>query len=216
MNHQTATTSTASISGFASFSVVSSIRRKREFYLLAMTMFASGFTCVAQQTKVKTTENLCRWVDPRIGVSDGSQSSIGVQLPWGSVNAQPDTPNSNFAGYSDRQSIRGFSQMRLTGGGGRAGYGNILISPQVGLAVGEDEHDSPKIAEKAGCPEYAEKNTLQYRGNCHYQHGQCWVFSLEACRCEYAPFDGKIVLSCATCAVAKPETNKNRSTTEKE
>ena len=87
------------------------------------------------------------FVDPRIGASgDDSNCEIGPQLPFGSINPGPQTPNSNQNGYNPTQPIRGFGQLHVSGiGWGK--YGQIFVSPQVGLAVGEAEHDSPKSDE---------------------------------------------------------------------
>jgi len=87
------------------------------------------------------------FVDPKIGASeDDSNCEIGPQLPFGSINPGPQTPNSNQNGYNPTQPIRGFGQLHVSGiGWGK--YGQIFVSPQVGLAVGEADHDSPKSDE---------------------------------------------------------------------
>jgi putative alpha-1,2-mannosidase len=69
------------------------------------------------------------------------------------VHPSPDTPRGGHDGYAPDQPIRGFSQTHVSGTGWGQ-YGNILISPQVGLAVGETEHDSPKAEENATAYEY--------------------------------------------------------------
>jgi len=100
---------------------------------------------------------LTEFVNPYIGADRTSNNSLSPQMPWGSVQPQPDTDVGNFAGYLDDHPIRGFSQLRITGGGGAAGYGNFLISPQIGLAVEEEGHDSPKSEEKPTCTSYSVK-----------------------------------------------------------
>ena len=83
-------------------------------------------------------------VDPFIGVRDEeSNCVIGPQLPFGSINPSPQTPMGSHDGYSPSQPIRGFGQLHATGTGWGK-YGQVFVSPQVGLAVGETEHDSPK------------------------------------------------------------------------
>ncbi len=96
---------------------------------------------------VTAQERPIDFVDPRIGASgDESNCAIGPQLPFGSINPGPQTPNSNQNGYNPNQPIRGFGQLHVSGiGWGK--YGQIFVSPQVGLAVGETEHDSPKFNE---------------------------------------------------------------------
>ena len=93
--------------------------------------------------------DLAGLVDPRVGqtVSSG-ETVIGPTLPGGSIHPSPDTPGGGNAGYNPQQPIRGFSQFHASGTGwGR--YGNLLISPQIGLATAEAGHDSPKAGEKA-------------------------------------------------------------------
>lgn len=56
------------------------------------------------------------FVDPRIGASgDDSNCEIGPQLPFGSINPGPQTPNSNQNGYNPTQPIRGFGQLHVSG-----------------------------------------------------------------------------------------------------
>jgi putative alpha-1,2-mannosidase len=51
-----------------------------------------------------------------------------------------------MGGYNPTQPIMGFGQMHVSGTGWSK-YGHFLISPQVGLAVGQRDHDSPKSNE---------------------------------------------------------------------
>lgn len=94
------------------------------------------------------------FIDSRIGTSnDASNCVIGPQLPFGSINPSPQTPNGEHDGYDPGQPIRGFGQLHVSGTGWGK-YGQIFLSPQVGLAVGETEHDSPKSNETAFPYEY--------------------------------------------------------------
>lgn len=94
------------------------------------------------------------YVDSRLGTyQDGSNCVIGPQLPFGSINPSPHTPNGEHDGYHPDYPIRGFGQLHVSGiGWGK--YGQFLVSPQIGLAVGEEEHDSPKENETAHPYEY--------------------------------------------------------------
>jgi len=93
-------------------------------------------------------------VDPRIGVLDGwSNCVIGPQLPFGSINPSPHTPDGSHDGYHPERKIRGFGQLHASGTGWGS-YGQILVSPQTGLSVGEEAHDSAKAAETARAYEY--------------------------------------------------------------
>lgn len=97
------------------------------------------------------------YVDNRIGVLDGRDASncvIGPQLPFGSVNPSPQTIDGGNDGYSPDAPIRGFGQLHVSGTGWGTN-GQVFLSPQTGLAVGETAHDSPKADETATPYEYA-------------------------------------------------------------
>lgn len=87
-------------------------------------------------------------VDMLMGNRGSSNCVIGPQLPHGSVNPSPQTPEGENDGYDPGQPIRGFGQLHVSGTGwGR--YGQILLSPQRGFDPSEQGHDSPKSAEIA-------------------------------------------------------------------
>ena len=92
-------------------------------------------------------EPLTREVNLWMGVKGVGNNVPGPQLPWGSVNPSPDTEAGYTAGYNPNRKIRGFSQLHASGGGGPGKYGQFLLSPQIGLKVGEKEHDSGKAEE---------------------------------------------------------------------
>ncbi len=99
------------------------------------------------------------YVDNFIGVRDQNTSTVlGPQLPNASINPGPHTApgkiNYDMDGYIMGQPIRGFAQLHVSGTGWGK-YGQIFVSPQVGLAVGEAEHDSPKEQEVAKPFEYS-------------------------------------------------------------
>ncbi len=94
------------------------------------------------------------YVDNRIGVLDSfSNCVIGPQLPSGSINPSPQTKYGNDDGYDPAEPIRGFGQLPVSGTGWGTN-GQIFLSPQIGLAVAETAHDSPKSAESATPYEY--------------------------------------------------------------
>jgi predicted alpha-1,2-mannosidase len=98
--------------------------------------------------------DLVSYVDPTLGVRDGkSNCVIGPQRPWGSINPSPDTREGGDSGYKHGQPVRGFSQLHVSGTGWGK-YGQILVSPQLGLATGETEHDSPIADEVARADSY--------------------------------------------------------------
>jgi len=80
-------------------------------------------------------------VDMRLGLLGEGNCVIGPQLPNGSINPSPQTPQGGHGGYHPGNPVRGFGQLHATGTGWGC-YGQMLLSPQVGLAVGETEHDS--------------------------------------------------------------------------
>jgi predicted alpha-1,2-mannosidase len=98
--------------------------------------------------------NLTGYVDPRNATETPGNCVIGPQVPWGSINPSPDTPGGDTDGYTTNSKIRGFSQTHVSGTGGGSRYGNFLVSPQIGLAVGETAHDSNKTGELAACGYY--------------------------------------------------------------
>ena len=94
-------------------------------------------------------------VDPRIGVLGNGEGNtvIGPTLPQGSIHPSPDTPQGGQSGYRIDRPIRGFSQLHASGTGWGT-YGNLLVSPQIGLGVAPDSHDSPKSDEQARAYDY--------------------------------------------------------------
>lgn len=95
------------------------------------------------------------FVNPFIGVlDDGTNCVIGPQLPFGSINPSPETQNGSQDGYSPAEPIRGFGQLHVSGTGWGK-YGEVFVSPQIGLRVGETDHDSPKSGEAAKAYEYS-------------------------------------------------------------
>ncbi len=99
-------------------------------------------------------EPLTKYVNPWMGVKGVGNTVLGPQVPWGSVNPSPDTEAGYTAGYNPDKKIRGFSQMLVSGTGGPGKYGQFLLSPQIGLKVGETEHDSDKSGEVATASRY--------------------------------------------------------------
>lgn len=99
-------------------------------------------------------QSLTAHVNPWMGVSGTGNTVIGPQLPWGSINPSPDTPEGHTDGYHPGKKIRGFSQLHVSGTGGPGKYGQFLISPQIGLRTGETEHDSAKGEEEPTVASY--------------------------------------------------------------
>lgn len=131
------------------------INYMNKFKLLLFISFMGFQYSFAQQSKKQPVD----YVDNFIGVRDKNSSCIlGPQLPNGSISPSPQTAPGNVNGDMDcyvmGQPIRGFGQLHVSGTGWGK-YGQVFISPQVGLAVGEAEHDSPKADEVAKPYEYS-------------------------------------------------------------
>jgi predicted alpha-1,2-mannosidase len=121
--------------------------------LVILSLLSPQINLFAQQSN----KPLVDYVNPFIGVIDpGSNCVIGPQLPSGSINPSPQTQKGSHDGYSPNEPIRGFGQVHVSGTGWGK-YGQIFFSPQIGLAIGETEHDSPKENERATAYEYSVK-----------------------------------------------------------
>ena len=92
-----------------------------------------------------SAEDLTQFVDLKIGTGDsrGSNCVIGPQMPFGSINPSPQTPNGTTSGYNPKFPVRGFGQLHVSGTGGSGKYGHFLVSPQLGFEFRNNKHDSP-------------------------------------------------------------------------
>ena len=67
---------------------------------------------------------------PSSAVADWETSLPGATLPFGMLKAGPDTGEDTAnSGWTPEQPINGFSQTHVSGTGGGAKYGNILLQP---------------------------------------------------------------------------------------
>lgn len=127
---------------------------KHTFVLLFFALLPQ--LCLAENPKTDRAD----LVDMFMGVQGFSNCVIGPQMPHGSVNPSPQTPNGHHDGYSPDEPIRGFGQLHASGTGwGR--YGQIFISPQIGFNAKENGHDSKKSDEIAR-PYYYSVNLDRY------------------------------------------------------
>ena len=95
---------------------------------------------------------LAKLVDPFLGASGGGNVFPGPVVPFGEIKPGPDMaapaghdPN---AGWNATDDIRGFSQTHVSGTGGGAKYGNILVMPTTGEPAPLDA-SSPRADERA-------------------------------------------------------------------
>jgi predicted alpha-1,2-mannosidase len=98
-----------------------------------------------------------RLVDPFLGAAGGGNVFPGPAMPFGEIKPGPDmdkgTDDAN-AGWYPAGDIRGFSQTHVSGTGGGAKYGNILVMPTTGNPAPADS-DSPRADEHASIGLYS-------------------------------------------------------------
>jgi predicted alpha-1,2-mannosidase len=93
-------------------------------------------------------------VDPFLGSTGGGNVFVGATLPFGMVKAGPDVgDNTGNAGWLPIGEINGFSQTHVSGTGGGAKYGNILVQPFTGSPT-FDGTSSPRSGERASPGRY--------------------------------------------------------------
>ncbi len=115
---------------------------------------AESYVSDANYAAATTDEDLTKYVNMSYGTGTNSECLIGPSRPNGSVHPGPDTyPTNNYTGYYPNKPIRGFSQLHIQSGEGR--FGQFLISPQVGLSVALDSHDSNVANENPTATEYS-------------------------------------------------------------
>jgi predicted alpha-1,2-mannosidase len=101
-----------------------------------------------------------RVVDPLLGTVGGGNVFPGAVVPFGMIKAGPDMTNdvgiNPNSGWNDSGPIQGFSQTHLSGTGGGAKYGNVLVQPTTGDLSPLDSLSS-RADEKASAGYYAIK-----------------------------------------------------------
>ncbi len=106
--------------------------KRREFALGAIAVLVLIAIAVPGQSQ------LAKNIDPFLGVDNGGNTFPGPTLPFGMAKPGPDMDvgiNDWNAGWAAVGPIKGFSQTHVSGTGGGAKYGNILVQPTVGSAV---------------------------------------------------------------------------------
>jgi predicted alpha-1,2-mannosidase len=97
-------------------------------------------------------------IDPLLGVAGGGNVFPGPVVPYGMIKPGPDMAarqgHDANAGWNERDDIRGFSQTHVSGTGGGAKYGNILVQPTTGVIGKTDSTSSPRADEKASAGLY--------------------------------------------------------------
>jgi predicted alpha-1,2-mannosidase len=89
------------------------------------------FSCTGYKENPESKQEPTAWVDPFIGVEIGN-TLPGAQVPFGMVRLGPDVaPPNHTTGYRSDKPIRGFSHNHVSGTGGGARYGNIMVIPEI-------------------------------------------------------------------------------------
>jgi predicted alpha-1,2-mannosidase len=124
---------------------------RNTFLQILLPLLFATLSCFAgNQLPIKNTNkqagaNLAQYIDTKIGVigTRASNCVLGPQMPFGCINPSPQSAKGSTSGYNPKMPTRGFGQLHVSGTGGDSRYGHFLISPQTGIAVGKDDHDSP-------------------------------------------------------------------------
>ncbi|MBI9060700.1 MAG: GH92 family glycosyl hydrolase [Marinilabiliaceae bacterium] len=99
---------------------------KRSYYLLLVLLVLLSHNIYAQK-------DLAQYVDPFIGSEGAGHVFPGASLPYGMVKLGPDCGNkTSNTGYAKNEEVHGFSHTHVSGTGGGAKYGNVLVMPVVG------------------------------------------------------------------------------------
>jgi len=129
------------------------LKRRIAFFCLGGVLTAWPGMLAAGQSGVS------RFVDPMLGVAGGGNVFPGPVVPFGMIKPGPDMTwgeRDYNAGWNDQGVIRGFSQLHVSGTGGGAKYGNILVQPTSGQAAPFDAA-SERAEEHAAAGLYAVK-----------------------------------------------------------
>jgi len=117
----------------------------------SIVFFVGLLACVLAVGPAHAQTGFSRFVDPMLGVSGGGNVFPGPAAPFGMIKPGPDVTfgeRDYNAGLNDQGVIRGFSQTHVSGTGGGAKYGNILLQPTTG-PVAQFDSASPRADESA-------------------------------------------------------------------
>lgn len=95
------------------------------------------------------------FVDPMIGSQGAGGVAIGPSMPFGMAKPSPDVgDNGSNSGWKPEGDINGFSHTHVSGTGGGAKYGNILVMPVTG-PFDPQKISSPRANEEAVVGRYS-------------------------------------------------------------
>ena len=111
-------------------------------------------------------EDLARWVDPFVGTGATGHTFPAACVPFGLVQAGPDTGNGSWdycSGYRHGdKTICGFTQTHLNGTG-CPDLGDVLILPMAeSREVGENSSSSRKEGDKVGVSSSSSRNDVKF------------------------------------------------------
>ncbi|HEX4758187.1 MAG TPA: GH92 family glycosyl hydrolase [Terracidiphilus sp.] len=125
---------------------------------MKLKMAVTVFSVLALLVAPLCRGQFARFVDPMLGVSGGGNVFPGAVVPFGMIKPGPDmvAPEGQDAnaGWNDAGDIRGFSQTHVSGTGGGAKYGNILVQATAGDIAPLDSA-SARTDEKASAGLYS-------------------------------------------------------------
>ena len=99
--------------------------------------------------------HLSRFIDPRIGSLGEGHVFTGPSLPFGMIKPGPDIGNNDAnPGWRPDGPLNGFSQTHVSGTGGGAKYGNILLQPTTGQPNSDADISSPRREERQEVARY--------------------------------------------------------------
>lgn len=127
-----------------------------------------GIIVLSALFAANASAQVAQQVDPFLGVDGGGNTFPGPSLPFGMVKPGPDMDigtNDANAGWADNGDIRGFSQTHVSGTGGGAKYGNVLVQPATGEPL-PSGYASPRADEHAAIALY---QVLLQRYNIHVE-----------------------------------------------
>ncbi|MCM5663898.1 GH92 family glycosyl hydrolase [Galbibacter mesophilus] len=113
-------------------SIFNQVTKCKSYGIVAFAMlFAVSLTAQKKNNNKQTNEPV-DFVDPFIGTEGPGHVFPGASLPFGMVKLGPDCHGHSNSGYISGGLIEGFSHTHVSGTGGGAKYGNILVKPWVG------------------------------------------------------------------------------------
>jgi predicted alpha-1,2-mannosidase len=120
-------------------------------FLCGLVLMSAEIPAGIAVAQTVTPQDKAHAIDPFTAAASGGNVFVGPTLPFGMAKPGPDMnigENDANAGWAATGKIRGFSQTHVSGTGGGAKYGNILIQPTAG-APASSAYDSPRSEEKA-------------------------------------------------------------------